>query len=126
MVHARMHASRSSRPFFCMWQIGVGIKGGLEAAIQMFTVRALAFMKSPSCRICWTCSTHLMTATVQFSRSRKERFSGSLSIRTVVLHMCSSRGTKRFGSERILSASGVQERDPLGPLFFLSCPSSAA
>ena len=98
-------------------QVGVGVKGGLEAAVH--TTRS--FISSYSAEENFCCLKVDMTNA--FNECSRQSFLHRLHKElpdlfswTLWSYQCA--GELRFGSHHVLSKAGVQQGDPLGPLLF--------
>ena len=98
-------------------QVGVGVKGGLEAAVH--GLRKLIVDNSQNDELC--CAKVDMRNA--FNECRRSSFLHRVKDELPQLYAwvqwsyhCA--GELRFGSNRIISTAGVQQGDPLGPLLF--------
>ena len=98
-------------------QVGVGIKGGLEAVIHACRTLVHENQDNPSyCCLKLDMVNAFNECNQQTFFTRLEKEFPEL-VRWVHWSYKSA-GEMRFGSHRILSMSGVQQGDPLGPLLF--------
>ena len=109
--------SRLPDTFIPYGQVGVGIKGGLEAAIHVSRTFIHDNQDNPDyCCLKLDMVNAFNECNRQTYFTRLEKKFPEL-VRWVHWSYKSA-GEMRFGSHRILSTSGVQQGDPLGPLLF--------
>ena len=112
---ANHHVLESSAPMLAPTQLGVGVKGGAEAAIHA-TRRYLEDMTAGK-----------LIAKLDFknafnSISRSQMLDAVATYAPEIYHLCYSAYAHSsflsFGEHSILSAEGAQQGDPLGPFLF--------
>ena len=109
--------SRLPEIFLPYGQVGVGIRGGLEAAVH--TLRSFVATHGADQNLCCL-KLDMRNAFNECSRSSLlHRTRKELPELFAWIQWCyATAGELRFGSHQVLSTTGVQQGDPLGPLLF--------